>query len=75
VTPADVPTPDATKHPPFETVDAYVRHHRHAGHICCACFTDNDLPCCNPGHSEAMRVKALAAGISRAASYEGERDD
>lgn len=40
----------------FPTVDDYLRHVEQAGHVCCACFTHNNLPCCNDGHYHAMAI-------------------
>jgi hypothetical protein len=41
--------------PSRHTPDDYAAMHRNTGHICCQCVNQTPpLPCCNPGHAEAM---------------------
>lgn len=54
----------------FPTVEAYMRHHQHSGHICCNCINQSPpMACCNSGHDEAMLLQAefiaLTAGLDK----------
>ena len=34
-------------------------------HVCCACFTHNNLPCCNKGHEDWTGLNATRKGWER----------